>query len=209
MRGFFSGRKCPSQSETLPPKAATPRRISSSRSPSRYSRSSILLQPSRPRPDSIGRSRLRLHASLLALLYRPFVLDRFGHPAAPLRRPPLVDDAAPERRVGGEPRVVRAGQVLAPLPLHPGFELLVVGELLLVAQLLPSEEPRSLVGIGEPDRVCFQHQLVPRRLGHRRLDDPLLQNSQPLGRDLVDLLVRALLLLDHAVHHVATLLESR
>src|SRR5918992_3039566 len=56
-RAFWAGSKFFSQSEMLPPKAATPRRVSASMSPSRYLRSSIILRlPSVRRilPEDLG-----------------------------------------------------------------------------------------------------------------------------------------------------------
>src|SRR5215217_17477 len=124
-RAFWAGSKFFSQSEMLPPKAATPRRVSASMSPSRYLRSSIILRLSRVRPDSTGRSWPRSLA-VLPLRGSP-ALDKIGHPPAPLGVFSLVADAAPERGVGSELGAVGRSEILQPLPY-----LLVVRELLLV-----------------------------------------------------------------------------
>src|SRR5215211_8434498 len=76
-------------------------------------------------------------------------------------------------------------------------------------KLLFTEEPDSLRFVRQPDRVRLQRQLVPDRPRHRRLGHPLLQRIQPLGRDLIHLLVRPLSLLDYAVRYVAATLELR
>ena len=113
-----------SQSEILPPKAATPRRVSASMSPSRYLRSFIilrLLECARILPEERGRDHpLLLAPAFLSLLRRFASRDRIGHPPAPLSIFSLVADAAPERSVGGELGAVGRGQLLSPLSLHPG-----------------------------------------------------------------------------------------
>src|SRR5215217_3721230 len=213
-RAFRVGSKFFSQSETLPPKAATPTRASASMSPSQYLRSSIILRLSRVRPDSTGRvepgsSAVLLAAALPSLLRRFASLDRIGHPPAPLGVFSLVADAPAQSRIAGEPGRVGVAQLQAVPTLHPGLYLLVVGELFLVPELLFTEEPRSLPFVRQPDRVRLQRQLVPRRPRHRRPGHPLLERFQTLGRDLIHLLVRPLSLFDHAVPHVATILQPR
>src|SRR5215212_1632509 len=76
-------------------------------------------------PDSTGRASQGSPAVLP-------VLDRFSHPPAPLGVFSLVADAAPERSVGGELGAVGTAKILSPLSLHPGSQLLVVRELLLM-----------------------------------------------------------------------------
>src|SRR5687767_307905 len=113
-RAFWDGSKFLSQSEMLPPKAATPRRVSASMSPSRYLRSFIILRLSRVRPDSTGSAGRGSSVVLLS------ALDRIGHPPAPLGVFSLVADTTPERGVGGKLGAVGRGQILLPLFLHPG-----------------------------------------------------------------------------------------
>src|SRR5215210_3806167 len=141
-RAFWAGSKFFSQSETLPPKAATPTRASASMSPSRYLRSSIILRLCSVRPDSTGRVGPGFTS-----------LDGISHPPAPLGVFFLVADAPAQRRIASEPGRVRAEQLLAMPTLHPGPKLLVVRKLLLVPELLFPKEARGLLFVRQPDRV--------------------------------------------------------
>src|SRR4028119_1933214 len=126
-------------------------RASASPSPSVYVRSVMDLRPiaSATESNGWGRTGSGPLLDLLALLFGslglacllrlPFYGPR--RPAAPLGVAPLVEDAAAQRRVGGEARRLGPEEVVCPLPLHPVPYLLVPGELLLVATSLLRQEP--------------------------------------------------------------------
>lgn len=129
------------------------------------------------------------------------------NPAAPFRVRALAEDAAPERSVAGEAGGVRPEDILAPLFLHPGPPPLVIEQPFLVAAFLIPEERDRLLRLGEPQGVRLEDQLVPRGARRRRFRHPLLQGIEPRQRDLVDLLVRPVTLLDDPVGDQPPLLQ--
>src|SRR5918997_1989632 len=168
-RGFCCGSKYSRAWPTSPPKAATMTRASASPSPSLYLRICMGLRTLASDPESNGWGQMgsgpRSGPAPLCVLRgfagaRRIPFDGAGQPAAPLGVPPLVEDAAAQRRVGGEARRVGAAQVIGPLPFHPGSDLLVPGQLLFVATTLPGEEPRSRLPVHEPHGVGLEGHLV-------------------------------------------------
>src|SRR4028119_1558392 len=219
MRGFCGGSKYSRASAASPPKAVTMSRASASPSPPVSVRSFMALPPIASEPESNGWGRrgsgplLDLLAllfgslGLACLLRLPFYGPR--QPAAPLGVAPLVEDAAAQRRVGGEARRLGPEEVVCPLPLHPVPYLLVPGELLLVATPLIRKEPRRLRPVRQPHRGRLPGQIALGGLPARGLGRPTFERLQPSLRDLEDLLVRPLPLLDDAVGHEAALLQPR
>src|SRR5258708_5537622 len=117
----------------------------------------------------------------------------FSNPMAPLDIAPLKINAAPERDVVSETRVIDL-KSHTKLPLQFKPLLFILRQLRSMIRLLLTKEPQRLLRVGLPDRIRLQHQFAALNRRPYRLRHPLPQCPAPRLGDTIELLIRPIML---------------